>query len=133
MDYIKQLEQAQAKKVYSHLLQSELEQYFSQAKTKFDLIVSADVFTYFGSLEKLLSGMADSLSAGGRVIFTVSENNLNDDDYFLHSSGRYLHHQNYVGKVLEKAGFEVEKLERAKLRNEGENIVYGYVVSALKK
>lgn len=120
-------------KVYSHLLQSELEQYFSQAKTKFDLIVSADVFTYFGSLEKLLSGMADSLSAGGRVIFTVSENNLNDDDYFLHSSGRYLHHQNYVGKVLEKAGFEVEKLERAKLRNEGENIVYGYVVSALKK
>ena len=129
----KMLEQAQAKKVYSHLLQSELEQYFSQAKTKFDLIVSADVFTYFGSLEKLLSGMADSLSAGGRVIFTVSENNLNDDDYFLHSSGRYLHHQNYVGKVLEKAGFEVEKLERAKLRNEGENIVYGYVVSALKK
>ena len=97
------------------------------------MIVSADVFTYFGSLEKLLSGMADSLSAGGRVIFTVSENNLNDDDYFLHSSGRYLHHQNYVGKVLEKAGFEVEKLEHAKLRNEGENIVYGYVVSALKK
>ena len=29
----KMLEQAQAKKVYSHLLQSELEQYFSQAKT----------------------------------------------------------------------------------------------------
>lgn len=129
----KMLEQARAKKLYNKLILSELETYFSQNKKPFDLIVSADVFTYFGSLQKLFLGIADSLSKGGRVIFTVSENDVNREDYFLHSSGRYLHSESYVKKLLEECGLHLEKSEHHKLRNEGENPVFGYVFSACRK
>lgn len=129
----KMLEQARLKKCYHKLILSELETFFKQNKKGFDLIVSADVFTYFGGLEILLSGIADSLNKNGRVVFTVTENDVNSDAYFLHSSGRYLHSENYVKKVLHQTGLTFEKSERSKLRNEGANVVYGYLFSAVKQ
>ena len=129
----KMLEQAKAKKCYSRLIRAELEGYFQANKKPFDLIVSADVFTYFGDLQNLFAGIASNLKKNGRIIFTVSENNENKNDYFLHPSGRYLHHKNYVKKILKQNNLKEEFIKRERLRNEGESQVYGYVISAVKE
>ncbi len=124
---------ARQKKVYDKLFQEELTVFLKQWKNRFDLIVSADVLTYFGDLQNLFSGFADSLRKGGRILFTVSENNISGDAYFLHPSGRFLHSEKYIADLLRRHGLELEKSERRKLRNEGEKEVFGFVFSALKK
>lgn len=129
----KMLDVARQKKLYSHLLNSELEAFFASQKNKFDLITAADVFTYFGDLSLLFGGMKNSLEKNGRIIFTVSENRTNEKDYFLHASGRYLHHQNYLNQLLDSYAFETEIFDRVKLRNEGDKEVFGYLVSAVLK
>ena len=128
----KMLQQAKQKNIYNYLIQDDLEHYFFSAKKQFDLIVSADVFTYLGDLQKIIFGSYNCLKKNGRFIFTVSANNVDDSDYYLHPSGRFLHHQNYIKKLLQKCNFSIEKIEENFLRNEGENEVLGYLVSAIK-
>ena len=94
--------------------------------------VAADVFTYFGELGSVFVLMFDALKPGGRILFSVSENSHNKDDYFLHLSGRFLHSKSYVEEGLKKRGFIIEKLNRVKLRNEGEAEVWGWIVMARK-
>ena len=128
----KMLQQAQQKNIYNFLIQDDLEHYFFNTEKQFDLIVSADVFTYLGDLQKIISGCQKCLKKNGRVIFTVSANNIDDSDYYLHPSGRFLHHQNYIKTLLQKHNFLIEKIEENFLRNEGENKVLGYLISATK-
>lgn len=128
----KMLQQAKIKKVYNYLIKDDLEHYFFATKKQFDLIVSADVFTYLGNLQKIISGCYKCLKKNGRIIFTVSANNIDDSNYYLHPSGRFLHHKNYIKKLISEQGFLLEKLEENILRNEGENKVLGYVVCAIK-
>lgn len=129
----KMLEQARLKKIYDKLILADIETYFSAGGKKFDLIVSADVLTYIGDLKTLMSGMADSLVSGGRIIFTVSKNDVDDSDYYLHASGRFLHRREYIEKLVAASGLKLEKMTEETLRNEGENQVIGYVVSVVKE
>lgn len=128
----KMLEVAKSKKLYDKLVQSELVAYLQDKKTCYDLIVSADVFTYLGDLENLFKGLYSALKKNGRVIFTVSENDADNEDYFLHVSGRFLHSLKYIENLLQKTDFSLEKISRQRLRFEGEKEVMGFVVSALK-
>ena len=129
----KMLEKAKQKKIYNCLINDDLEHFFQHNKKHFDLIVSADVFTYFGDLQKLILGCYGSLNFGGRIIFSVSKNTVNNSHYFLHTSGRFLHHKNYIENILVAHHFSIEKIEEKILRNEGENKVLGYIVVASKK
>lgn len=126
------LKEAKAKKIYSHLYQEELVAYLRSRKSKYNLIVSADVFTYIGNLENLFFAAASALKKNGRLVFTVTENSVNNEDWFLHASGRFLHQKKYVERLLEKSGFQIEKISHAKLRREGEAEVMGYVFSSCK-
>lgn len=128
----KMLEAAATKKLYNHLIQAELVGFLKSLKNQYHLIVSADVFTYIGDLENLFLGLHQALKKEGRVIFSVSENSINQQDWFLHISGRFLHRQNYIENILQKTGFELEKMTYEKLRNEGEQAVMGFIVSAKK-
>ena len=128
----KMLSEAKKKKIYHKLYCDELEHFFATQKQQFDMVVSADVFTYFGDLSKVVSGVSKSLTSKGRFIFTVSENYFNDNDYFLHSSGRYLHSQKYIENLLVNNCFSIEKMKKCKLRNEGSNQVFGFLFAAQK-
>lgn len=128
----KMLSVAQEKNIYSKLIKGDIISYLKATTEKFDLMVSSDVFTYFGALEELFENINKCLSENGRLVFTISENNMNKDSYFLHASGRFLHSLNYIKNILKKTCFEVEKLEYKKLRNEGDKKVMGYIVSAHK-
>ena len=127
------LREAAAKKVYNKLICREITDWLNNVKARYGLVVSADVFTYIGDLENLFSALFGALKKNGRVIFTVSENSLNDSDWFLHISGRFLHRREYIEKLLLQTGFELEKISREKLRTEGDSEVWGYVVAARKQ
>ena len=129
----KMLEKAAQKKCYKKLFKDDLENYFLTSKNKFNVIVAADVLTYFGELKNLILGFRNSLHQQGKIILTVSANTINEDDYFLHASGRFLHHRKYLEKVLSDNGFAIEKTEEKILRTEGDNDVLGYVITAEKK
>lgn len=128
----KMLEEAKKKNLYHKLYCDELEHFFAHSKQKFDMVVSADVFTYFGDLSKIISGVSKCLTSKGRFIFTVSENYVNEEEYFLHASGRYLHSRKYIENLLISNCFSIEKIKRCKLRNEGQNLVFGFLFAAQK-
>ena len=129
----KMIEKAATKKVYDKLIRADLEDFFSENKKKFDLIISADVFTYLGDLQKIIEGCFKSLDKNGRILFTVSANKINEENYYLHASGRFLHHRKYIENLLQKNGFIIEKTDEKILRREGENMVSGYIFRAIKK
>lgn len=128
----KMLEVARRKKLYTRIYNQDLNKFLASHENKYDLINAADVFTYFGELGGLFILLHSSLKIGGRVLFSISENSINSDDYYLHLSGRFLHGKNYVEEGLKSRGFIVEKINRVKLRNEGDEDVYGWIVMAQK-
>lgn len=129
----KMLKVAAQKKLYNKLYNCELISFLGKHKKAYNLIVASDVLTYIGDLDILFANLSDSLKKNSRVIFTVSENIINVEDYILHASGRFLHSHDYVLKTLEKHGLLLEKIAHEKLRNEGDREVFGFVISAIKK
>lgn len=132
----KMLEVVAGKNLYSELVNSDINRYLEYnnkyTETSFDLIVAADVFTYLGDLREVFENANKALVSGGRIIFTVSENFANKNDYFLHMSGRFLHSFSYIKNVLKMSCFELEFYHYEKLRNEGDKSVMGYIISARK-
>jgi len=128
----KMLDIARSKKIYAQLICDEICHYLETTEYFFHVITSADVWTYFGDLTKAFVRVSRALTPGGLFIFTISENYLNEDDFFMAPSGRFIHNPNYVERVLKSAGLRIISNERHILRNEAERPVYGYVITARK-
>ncbi len=129
----KMLEKAETKKVYKKLINDDIETYLLQQKNKYELIVAADVFTYFGDLKKIFQGLYRSLKNNGKIIFSISALFGADSMWQQHLSGRFLHHKKYIQNLLIETGFSSEKFEHCVLRKEGGNDVSGWIVWATKK
>ena len=91
------------------------------------------MLTYFGELKNLFRNIAAVLKPKGFFCFTVSKNVLNNKDYFLTPSGRFIHSITYVCRLLKYCGFTVLKQEEHILRREGAKEVDGYVILAQKE
>lgn len=128
----KMIDEARKKKLYNKLFVEEIVSFLSSKKDEYDLIVSTDVFIYFGDLEELFLCLKSALKKDGRVIFTVSENPKNDG-FILHTSGRFMHGKKYIEDLLKKTDFILEDISREHIRNEGDREVYGFVISCKKK
>lgn len=128
----KMLSVAKRKNIYSRLYNQDLVSFLQQHKNQYNLINAADVITYFGDLDILFRAANTCLCADGRILFSASENNINKDNWYLHSSGRFLHSQKYIENILYKNGFSIEKITQAHLRNEGEKKVLGWILLAQK-
>lgn len=128
----KMLEEAKKKHIYNRLIADDLSIFLETEKNSYHIITAGDVLTYFGDLQNLFNGVAKILNKKGLFVFSVSENNCNDNDYFLTPSGRFIHSNDYILRLLKKNGFEKLSMERKALRNEGDKVVYGYIVTAKK-
>lgn len=127
----KMLAKAKEKKLYHRLICDDLVLYCQKKKQQYDLIVSADVFTYFGELDSLFYALSQALKKQGRIIFSFTANQENSSAYLLHPSGRFKHQLSYVENMLKKYGFEIEKEKYCFLRKEGQEDVKGHIISAL--
>lgn len=126
------LEKANQRGIYTELVQSDILSFLPSVKKRFDLIVSADVFTYLGDLSELFAGISAALKQGGRVIFTVSENTADTDGYALEPSGRFVHGRDYILRELKKSGLTVLNISGVELRQELGKPVYGLLVIGIK-
>ena len=125
------LREAQAKKLYNHLLKCNIFDCAAYLKKPFDMITAADVITYFGAVDKLFALVKNLLRSGGVFVFTVSENTVNQKDFFLMPSSRFVHTPQYIEKTLLKNGFTIWQNKPLVLRTEGEKDVVGRLLLAV--
>lgn len=128
----KMLAEAEKKDIYYKLFCDDICHYLETGSYLFQVITASDVLTYFGDLSKVFVRVSKSLTPGGLFVFTVSENDYNESDFFLAPSGRFVHSLNYVERALKSSGLKVLSQNKHILRNEAEKPVYGYVVVAQK-
>ena len=126
------LQKAQEKNVYNQLVNMDIEEYLQDKKEEFDLVIAADVLTYFGRLDSLFNQIANSMKKSGVFIFSVTQNPHSKEDYFLHLSGRFHHHADYIAKCLQNSQLELLKMYPQNLRSEGGKNVEGWIVIAQK-
>lgn len=129
------ISQARSLKEYDSLIVAEIEDYLSDNTNKFDLIVSADTFCYFGALDDLFIRCAKSMKAGGMLVFTLEQllqknNHSLNEGYFLNPHGRYSHSENYAIEALENAGLKIRTINHETLRMEAGSEVKGLLILA---
>ena len=126
------LEKARRRNVYDALHHAELVGFLQENHASFDVLLCADTFCYFGSLEGAMQAAAQALTPGGLLIFTV-EALLNEDgsSHALQPHGRYAHQRSYVEQVLKQAGFALKAIRQEALRTEAGRPVQGWVVAAM--
>ena len=148
---------AEQRGVYDRLHKAELVDYLRRNPEAFDLLVSADTLCYFGDLGEFADAAHAALRPGGRLMFTVealadsaadanrgagagsgadagagADAATGPEPFRLQPHGRYAHSHDYLGQVLDGAGFRVEDLLQDVLRREAGLAVQGWVVCALK-
>ena len=113
----KSLALAAEKHVYDELVKTEIVAYLTATATRFDLLVAADTFIYFGSLDSFLQAAANALGNGGLLIASIEEC-VSGADFMLNPSGRYSHRRDYVEKSFAAAGFELHSVTAVDIRLE---------------
>lgn len=125
------LGKARAKCLYDELVEADLDGFLESETRSADLITATDVFVYLGSLDKTVGLIADRLSDGGLVIFSV-ETAAEDVRWFLRPSGRYAHGDPYVRDVLAAAGLRLLGTREVPLREERGVPIPGAIYLAAK-
>ena len=127
----KMLDKARARGVYDALETAELTAFMTGHPASFDVVVSADTLVYFGELQGAFHAAARALRPAGVLAFTVERAPPGTPiGHVLNPHGRYSHHEAYVRRSLEQAGFTVSSVQSAHLRLENKVPVDGLVVVA---
>lgn len=130
------LAQALTQGGYQKLIESEIQCYLDAHKNKsqFDLIISADVFVYFGCLESVFRGCYEILTENGLLIFSIEtiEPAQEAASYEVRSSGRYAHQLKFIEKLACSLGFKITYQKKTILRQENGQPVWGVIFTLLK-
>lgn len=120
---------------YYKLAVEDIYSFLSKTLQKFDLIIAADVFGYFGELKAILEACYKTLNTDGYYLFSI-ENILDSDiktGYQLGETGRYCHHSAYVQSLAAEIGFTICEQQDAVLRIQEKNNVKGTLFLLQKK
>jgi predicted TPR repeat methyltransferase len=114
----KMLEVAARRGIYTHLQCEDLIASLAKAATvDFDLVLAADVFIYVGGLDKIIHEVRRVLRPGGVFAFSAEQLESRQDSsvgdmpsgYALNATGRYAHSADYLHRLAQTAGFEVNR------------------------
>ncbi|HEX2656044.1 MAG TPA: methyltransferase domain-containing protein [Xanthobacteraceae bacterium] len=123
--------QAQAKSLYDRLETGDLVSFLDEearSDRRYDLVIAADVFVYFGDLTQICQSIACVLSPSGLFAFTLETHS--GPGVFLGEKLRYAHAADYVRDALKKAGLMVCTINPASTRKESGSPVPGLIVVA---
>ena len=128
------MERARARGVYDDLRKAELTAFLDGHPDGFDVIVSADTFIYFGDLRGVARSMRRAVRTGGHAAFSLEAMAASEPgEHVLRPTGRYAHSGDYVRRVLEDAGLQVETMVGEVLREESHVPVQGWIVTARRR
>ncbi len=118
----KMVEKAKMLNAYDEVICTEMIEYLAQPNlAAFDLIIAADVLVYTGDLDPLFKAIISVLNPAGRFAFTTEY--LENNTYFLQTSGRYAHSTHYIHDLAKKYSMKIELEESITLReHEGKAI-----------
>jgi predicted TPR repeat methyltransferase len=122
------------KAIYDRLETAELAAFLQTERTaqrRYDLVVAADVFAYLYDLAPVVQAVADVLSAGGFVAFTVETQE--SDGVALGEKLRYRHGAGHVRTAIEAACLDIIELAPAVTRIEAGDAVPGLVAVAMRR
>lgn len=117
---------------YQRLICDSLTRIHAYYQHYFDLVISADVFVYFGELGQVLIPVAKVLKPKGYFAFSVEA--CENQRWRLNHGGRYAHSRAYVTELANRLRFEVIRVEARTLRSHKGEPVMGdiYVLQALE-
>lgn len=132
----KMLEQADARKLYQRLVQSDLLPMMQgEATSSFDVIASADVFIYLGKLDEVIAEVGRLLRPGGIFAFSVencdasSSAGMHADvpDYQLKNTGRYGQSIQYLERLSSLNDLRVRDVVATTIRTDHGNPIDGHI------
>jgi predicted TPR repeat methyltransferase len=129
------IEEAGAKGIYDRLVVSDLMQFLAdeagEAKTRYDLIVAADVFVYIRDLAPVACAVARIVAPTGFFAFTVETHT--NQGVVLAPTLRYAHSEAYVRAALADARFRALTVDAVSTRTENGVPVSGLLAIATPK
>ncbi len=123
----KMLAKAAEKNVYDELYEAELVSFLISTTDTYDLLLAADIFTYFGDLDKVFSALQQASDPHAHLIFSVEKAGQipADRGWQLGVSGRYSHDHEYIVHTAASYGFILNHSVSAELRKEKGKAVEG--------
>jgi predicted TPR repeat methyltransferase len=123
------LDKARALGLYDELDCAEIVAFLQGQSVRWDLVLAADVFVYFGDLAPVFGLVRQALRAGGLFAFSVEALDAAgaDASWVITPSNRYAHALGYVERVAAAAGFAVVETAGATLRREHGRDVVGHL------
>ncbi len=119
---------------YDSLQAAELQEFLeSQRDSSFDVVISADVLAYLGTLERTIAGVARVLRPGGIFVATVEKLDASDRDYGIDGSGRFKHTRQYLERLAKNEALAIGSIREVILRKEMGNPVSGYLFELLSR
>src|SRR5262249_50146641 len=97
------LDVARRRKIYDHLIASELVRCLETREKAYDLAVATDVFIYLGDLSPVFRAVQHALKAAGLFCFSVEATDVGD--FVLRDTLRYAHSADYLRKLAQHHRF----------------------------
>ncbi|MBR2273296.1 MAG: tetratricopeptide repeat protein [Alphaproteobacteria bacterium] len=127
------LDVADKKNLYQALFADDILSFLETNSEVYHAVVAGDVLTYIGELKPLFRLLTKAVKFNGYLAFSITKNLVNNQDFYLVPSGRFVHSLSYVQRLLKYCGFKTLVAEEAILRHEGAKKVSGYVIIAQKE
>jgi predicted TPR repeat methyltransferase len=125
------LDKSAAKQVYRQLHKLDIADFLSTSREQYDLITCMDTFIYIGRLDEVFTLIHQNLKPGGMLLFSTEKLiGARAQDYQLNVSGRYSHHQDYLGERLKNSGFSIQTIQDVVIRMESGCPIEGQFVCA---
>ena len=122
----KMIEKAKEKNIYTRLIVAGIKEYLESISDQPDIVISSDVFVYFGDLQEIFSLVAKNIQPEGLFAFSTEGDNTTET-YSLKETGRFTHNPNYIKELAKSNGFTVDELQETVIRYEAEKPVNGHV------
>lgn len=121
----KMLDMARRRGLYDDLVCSDLTDFLHPHTSRFDLVISTDVFIYVGELGAVFQAGRKALRPSG--LFAFSFETSEEQDLVLRPTRRYAHSVAYIRRLANVHGFDVVSLEPSVIREEGGKDMDGYL------
>jgi len=123
------IEHARRKGIYTDLEVAEILAYLRGEQERWQTIIAADVFCYFGDLQEVIDRCFSVLEPGGVFIFTV-EHERGSQKWLKRATGRFGHSRNFIEGLLQ--AWHVVALDEVVLRMDRGRPVDGLLVVAVR-